>query len=116
MNWKIYLVTAFAILLIPATAYTNQENCRSVHLDEAQTVIAPCEGFFVPRERSEELLINEGLLAGEEAANAELSEENRQLKEKAKKNKKKLGQRKLLLGITIGQATTAILMIVILLL
>ena len=118
------------MLTIPAIAYTETiveetatgwtvsgneapDNCRGIHLDETQTIIAPCEGFFVPRERSEELLINEGLLAGEEAANAELKEENRQLKDTVQKNKKKLMNRKLWKGLTIGMALQGLIIIAI---
>ncbi len=102
-----------AFTLCPSLAYTNPDNCRGVHLDETQTIIAPCEGFFVPRERSEELLINEGLLAGEEAANAELKEENRQLKKKIDKNKKKLMQRKLFMGITVGMVVQGVIIAIV---
>lgn len=113
MNLKICLAMVIVLLLVPATAYTRPENCRGVHLDEAQTIIAPCEGFFVPRERSQELLIAESLFEAELAANELLREENAQLIEKDKKNKKKLMNRKLWKGLTIGMVVQGAIIIAI---
>jgi len=101
------------LTLCPSLAYTNPENCRNIHLDAVQTIEAPCEGFFVPRERSLQLLEKEGLLEAEQASNELLREENKQLIKKDEKNKKKLMNRKLWKGLTIGMAIQGVIIIAI---
>lgn len=117
--WASTALTEPPIVVATDTGWTvisppEQAKCPGKALKQGQTIEAPCKGFFVPEKRADDLLVKEAQLKGAQAKVAELQEENAQLEATAEKNKKKLMNRKLWKGVTIGQFSMAVIIIVVL--